>query len=79
MLPVWTGVVHAATSQLELERVGERSARMASGLSTLMLRARRAATVTELKGVVDDAAALMLSETHEWWVLFSFQDVKLHV
>jgi len=79
VLPVWAGAIHAVTSQLELERVAERSRRMAEALSWLGERAGRAMTREELHGVIDDVSTLMSAETHEWWVLLSFQDVRLHV
>ncbi len=79
VLPVWAGAIHAVTSQLELERVAERSRRMAEALSWLSERASRASTREELHAVIDDVSALMSAETHEWWVLLSFQNVRLHV
>lgn len=79
VFPVWAGVVHAITTQLELERVAERSTRMATTLAGLVDRAERALTHEELAGTAADAASLMLRETEEWWVLLSFQDVRLHL
>lgn len=79
VLPVWAGAVHSITSQLELERIAERSRRMAGVLDGIAHRAGRARTHDELGRVVDDAAGLMLVENHEWWVLLSFQDLRLHV
>ena len=79
VLPVWAGAVHAITSQLELERVAERSARMSSALAGLAQRAGRALTQEELADTAGEASALMLRETHEWWVLLSFQGARLHV
>lgn len=79
VFPVWAGVVHAITTQLELERVAERSWRMATTLAGLADRMERALTPEELAEGAREASALMLGETHEWWVLLSFQDVKLHV
>jgi hypothetical protein len=79
VLPVWAASIHAATAQLELERIAARSARMARMLKWLAHRAERAASVDELRNVAFDAAALMGDETREWWALLSFQGVKLHV
>ncbi|OFW15842.1 MAG: hypothetical protein A3H29_11755 [Acidobacteria bacterium RIFCSPLOWO2_02_FULL_67_21] len=79
VFPVWAGVVHAITAQLELERVAERSTRMAATLAGLADRAERALTPLELDETAREAASLMLRETHEWWVLLSFQDVRLQV
>lgn len=79
VLPVWAGAGHAITSQLELERVAERSARMSSALAGLAQRAGRALTHEELAETAREASGLMLRETHEWWVLLSFQGARLHV
>ena len=79
VLPVWASAVHAITAQLELERVAERSRRMASALAGLAQRAARALTREELADAAHDASMLMLRETREWWVLLSFQDSRLHV
>ncbi|MGE0447411.1 MAG: hypothetical protein AB7P99_19470 [Vicinamibacterales bacterium] len=79
VLPVWAGTVHAITAQLELERVAERSGRMASALAGLAQRASHALTRDELAETARQASALMLRETREWWVLLSFQDTRLHV
>jgi hypothetical protein len=79
VLPVWAAAVHAATAQLELERVAERSGRMANVLAWMAHRSQHAATETELREIVLEAAELMAAETHEWFVLLSFQDVRLHV
>jgi hypothetical protein len=40
---------------------------------------QRALAHDELAAVAREASALMRRETHEWWVLLSFQDVRLHV
>ena len=77
--PVWAGAVHAATVQLELERVAARSVGMTSSLDALIAQTSRARTVADLERVIDDATALMTTESREWWTLLSFQDVKLHV
>lgn len=77
--PVWAGVTHAITSQLELERVSERSARMAAALEGLADRAEHAITHADLAEIAAEAASLMLRETQEWWILLSFQDTRLHV
>ncbi len=79
VFPVWAGVVHAITTQLELERVAERSTRMATTLAGLADRMERALTQDELAETARETSAVMLGETHDWWVLLSFQDVKLHV
>jgi hypothetical protein len=79
VLPVWAGAVHALTSQLELERIAERSRRMAPVLEGVVYRAERARTSDELARIADEAAELMTIENHEWWVLLSFQDLRLHV
>ena len=79
VLPVWAGAVHAITAQLELERVAERSERMVAALTIACQRASGAVTHEELAAAAQDAAGLMLRETHEWWVLLSFQDARLHV
>ena len=60
VFPVWAGAVHAITTQLELERVAERSARMAAALSTLAQGADRSLSHAELAAVARDASALML-------------------
>ena len=46
---------------------------MSSALGGLAQRAARALTEEELAETARDASALMLQETHEWWVLLSFQ------
>ncbi len=79
VLPAWAGAVHAVTSQLELERIAERSHRMAMALEWLAHRATRATTLDELRETVDETADLMMIENHEWWVLLSFQGARLHV
>lgn len=42
-------------------------------------RVSRAATMDELAETVNEATELMMVETHEWWVLLSFQGARLHV
>jgi len=75
--PAFAGAVHATISQLELERVAERSARMALVLDEVAHEVSRARDVDELRRVVRRAADLMATENHEWWVLLRFQDVRL--
>jgi hypothetical protein len=77
--PVWAGAVHAVTAQLELERIAARSAQMARVLKGIAHRSVRARTLEEFRHIVGDAGELMKMENHEWWVLLSFQDVRLHV
>lgn len=79
VLPAWAGAVHAVTSQLELERIAERSHRMAVALEWLSHRASRATTLEELIETVNETSELMMVENHEWWVLLSFQGARLHV
>jgi hypothetical protein len=79
VLPIWAAAVHAATAQLELERVAERSGRMAKALAWMAHRGEQATTAIELREIVLEAAQLMAMETHEWFVLLSFQNVRLHV
>ncbi len=79
VLPAWAGAVHAITSQLELERIAERSHRMSVALEWLAHRATRATTLSELAETVNETAELMMVENHEWWVLLSFQGARLHV
>ena len=79
VLPVWAGAVHAVTSQTELARIAERSKRMARVLEQLTRRASRARTADELRQATGEAATVISMENHEWWVLLSFQDVRLHV
>jgi hypothetical protein len=79
VLPAWAGAVHAVTSQLELERIAERSHRMSVALEWLAHRATRATTLAELAETVNETADLMMVENHEWWVLLSFQGARLHV
>jgi hypothetical protein len=79
VLPVWAAAVHAVTSQLELERVAERSRRMARVLEPVLHRAAGASGFDELRRVSLQAAALMTMENREWWVLLSFQELRLHV
>jgi hypothetical protein len=79
VLPVWAGAIHALTAQMELERVAERSRRMARALEWLSHRAARVQTPDTLAEVLHETAELMLVENHEWWVLLSFQDLRLHV
>jgi hypothetical protein len=79
VLPAWAGAVHAVTSQLELERIAERSHRMAMALEWLAHRATRAVSLDELRETVNETAELMMVENHEWWILLSFQGARLHV
>jgi len=79
VLPAWAGAVHAVTAQLELERIAERSRRMAVALEWLAHRATRATTLHELIETVHETSELMMMENHEWWVLLSFQGARLHV
>ena len=79
VLPAWAGAVHAVSSQLELERIAERSHRMAMALDWLVHRATRATTTDDLRQTVNETAELMMVENHEWWVLLSFQGARLHV
>jgi hypothetical protein len=64
---------------MELERVAERSRRMARALEWLAHRAARVQTPDALAEVLHETAELMLVENHEWWVLLSFQDLRLNV
>jgi len=66
VLPAWAGAVHAVTSQLELERIAERSHRMAMALEWLAHRAMRATTFDDLHETVNETAELMMVENHEW-------------
>ena len=79
VLPVWAGAVHAVTSQMELERIAERSHRMARAVESLSHRLARAQNHDVVREVLDATADLTMVENHEWWVLLSFQDVRLHV
>jgi hypothetical protein len=79
VLPVWAGVVHSITSQMELERIAERSGRMAKVLERFADRALAARTPDEFQKTCVEAGDMMTIETHEWWVLLSFQGVTLHV
>jgi hypothetical protein len=76
--PAWAAAVHAITAQLELERIAARSSRMAVMLEELSRRAGQSRSMTDLRDVSLEAAALMAAETREWWALLSFQDLKLH-
>lgn len=75
--PAWAGAIHATISQLELERVAERSSRMAVVLEEVAHELSRARDDDELRRVVRKAAEVMATENHEWWVLLRFQDVRL--
>jgi hypothetical protein len=77
LLP-WAGAVHAVTAQLELERMGERARHMARGLERIASRLAAAATPADVAACAHEAAELMSHETHEWWVLLSFQEARLH-
>jgi len=79
VLPVWAGVVHGVTVQLELERITARSGGMTKALDELIARTGRLPPGAELERIIDDAAALMATEAREWWTLLSFQEVHLHV
>lgn len=79
ILPVCAGGVHAVTSQLELDRVAVRSRRMTRSLASHIATIRCADTPADVRRTVREAARLMTSEAHEWWVLLSFQNVQLHV
>jgi DNA-binding IclR family transcriptional regulator len=52
---------------------------MSVALEWLAHRATRATTLAELAETVNETAELMMMENHEWWVLLSFQGVRLHV
>ena len=56
-----------------------RSGRMAGALERIARGASGAGNGEELRQMCLEAAALMGVENHEWWVLLSFQDVRLHV
>jgi hypothetical protein len=77
LLPVWAGTIHAVTSQLELERIAERSRRMKRVLSRVGHRMQYVHDENHLRNVAEETAELMKVENHEWWVLLSFQDVRL--
>ncbi len=79
VLPVWAGTIHAMTSQLELERIAERSRRMGRALGRMARQAGCARTPGELRRICTDAATLMTVENREWWVLLSFHELRLHV
>ena len=79
VLPAWAGAIHAATVQLELERLAERSQQMARALDRAVHQATSARSMEELRVVCRDAEELMANENHEWWVLLSFQRLRLHV
>jgi hypothetical protein len=78
VLPVWAGAIDAITVHLDIERIAERSRRMAQCLVQIRQRVLRSPTREELRRVTEEAAELIRVETHEWWVLFSFQDIRLH-
>jgi len=77
VLPVCAGAIHATTAQLELERIAERSRRMARVLGGIAHRMRYVNGPEDLRKTAIEAANRMKVETHEWWVLLSFQDVRL--
>jgi hypothetical protein len=79
VLPAWGGTIHAIASQLELERIAQRSGRMERNLGRIEHRLRQAKTMKELRHDAEEAAALMSTENYEWWVLLSFQEAKLQV
>jgi hypothetical protein len=79
VLPAWAGAIHAVTSQLELERLAERSTQMVRVLDQAVDRAKSTRSIEDLRDVCEEAGALMAHETHEWWVLLSFQRPRLHV
>ncbi|MEA2572493.1 MAG: hypothetical protein QOI24_4494 [Acidobacteriota bacterium] len=78
-LPVWAGAIHAVMTQLEFERIAARSARMHEMLRGTAESMKRARNEQELRAVATTAAEQMKVENREWWILFSFQDVQLHV
>jgi hypothetical protein len=52
---------------------------MARVLEPVLHRAAGASGFDELRRVSLQAAALMTMENREWWVLLSFQELRLHV
>jgi hypothetical protein len=77
ILPVWAGTIHAVAAQLELERIAERSGRMSRVLARVAHRMQYVHDGRHLRSVAKETAELMKVENHEWWVLLSFQDVRL--
>lgn len=73
VLPVWGAAVHAVTTQLEFERIGLRSGRMAQVLERLAERTKRAQSIEELRAVIAEGERIISIENHEWWVLLSFR------
>ena len=79
VLPVWGAAMHAITNQLELERIGERSKRMARVLDLLIERAEETESADELRDVVAEGLQVMGTENYEWWILLSFRQPVLPV
>jgi hypothetical protein len=79
ILPAWGGMIHAIASQLELERIAQRSGRMERNLGRIEHHLGHAKTMKELRHDAEEAAVLMSTENYEWWVLLSFQEAKLQV
>ena len=79
VLPAWGGAIHAIASQLELERIAQRSSRMERNLGRIEHHLGQAKSMKELRHDAEQAAALMSTENYEWWVLLSFQEAKLQV
>ena len=77
ILPVWGAAIHAIINQLELDRIGSRSAQMATLLGDLVQRAHEAETIEELRDVIREAEQVMSLETHDWWILVSFREPVL--
>jgi hypothetical protein len=77
VLPGWGGALHAVNVLRDRERIAARSERMHRVLSAVARRAEQATTVDALRAEVGRAAAVMASESHEWWVSLNYRELVL--
>ena len=78
-LPAVAGAIQGVGTQREFERHAVRAKEMCRRLSSLQRLMNEASDISHVKRVARAAAALMLSENRDWFVVMEFRDIELHV
>ena len=76
LLPLWAMGAHALCQYAELRRLHDRSKSMTATLEALKREMENAQTYSEVVGVAEDAAAMMLIEVLEWNVQYKMPEVS---
>jgi len=78
-LPAFAGAVAAIGAQREYPRNAHRAHQIARDLEEMRRRLARASTLEGVRGVAQEAEAVMLTENRDWFVVMRFHDFELHV